>query len=256
MRDEHGELQVVDLEKARQQWQDLADAYRRIDIGIDVLPAAEGLPDLCFTANPSLALPLPDGTCDVWLSQMAHPSRAAEVAIHAKFFAAQDLIVHEFPNEVQRFEGCGDGILHPGRFLMHAGTGPRTSVQAWEVFDATYPELVVLHYELQDERFYHLDTALTPLDQHTAMFVPSAFNERGLDLLTAAFDDLIELPLEEALSFAGNAHCPDGHHVLIQSGCERTEAALRERGFKPLALDTSEFRKSGGSVFCLKMAWR
>ena len=33
----------------------------------------------------------------------------------------------------------------------------------------------------------------------------------------------------------------------------RTIAAVREAGFEVIALDTSEFLKSGGSVFCMKL---
>ena len=40
--------------------------------------------------------------------------------------------------------------------------------------------------------------------------------------------------------------------MLLQAGCPRTEKALRARGYEPVPLETGEFRKSGGSVFCLK----
>jgi len=41
--------------------------------------------------------------------------------------------------------------------------------------------------------------------------------------------------------------------VLLQRGCERTSAALRAAGFTVRELETSEFLKSGGSVFCMKL---
>ncbi len=110
----------------------------------------------------------------------------------------------------------------------------------------------MLLYRLADPRFYHLDTALAALDERTALFVAGAFLPEGLALLEAAFADLIEVPPEEALRLAANAWCPDSRNVLLPAGCPRTEAALRVRGFRPLPLETGEFLKSGGSVYCLK----
>ena len=60
-------------------------------------------------------------------------------------------------------------------------------------------------------------------------------------------------PPADAPHFACNAHSPDGKHVLIQSSATRAMHALERAGFSPIPIDTSEFIKSGGSVFCLKL---
>lgn len=243
----------VDPSRARAQWRALADAYRALGMAVHVLPAASGLADLCFTANPSLFLPLPGGG-EAWAARMTHASRRPETAAHRRWFARRGLAVREMPQGVERFEGGGDGIPHPGRFLLHAGVGPRTERAAWEALAAAHPDLDVLLYRLADPRFYHLDTALAALDESRCLFVPQALDADGLGLVHAAFADPIEIPPEEARNFAANAHCPDGRHVLLQRGSPRTEAALRARGFAPVPLDTGEFLKSGGSVYCLKQA--
>ncbi len=255
MRDASGRLQRIDPSAARQEWEALAAAYRALGVEVHVLPARPELPDLCFTANPSLALPLPEKGEEIWLARMAHPSRAGEVPLHEAFFRERGLPIRTMPPQVPRFEGCGDGVLHPRRFLIHAGVGPRSDARAWEALAAAHPELEILLYRLEDPRFYHLDTALAPLDEKTALYVPEAFDRAGRALLRAAFEDAIPLSIEEALRFAANAHCPDGEHVLIQADCPQATAALRARGFLPIPLETAEFRKSGGSVFCLKMAF-
>jgi len=255
MRSEDGSLQIVQNEIACQQWQSLADAYESIGIQVATLPHRAGLVDLCFSANPALVLPMPNGKRIVWLSRMAHDSRQGEVSLHEEFFQAQGIPVRNFPSDVQLFEGTGDGILHPGRFILHAGVGPRSKANAWEHLATENPDLEVFLYELQDSRFYHLDTALVPLDESTAMAVPEAFDQKGKDLIHHLFPNAFSIPLEEALRFAGNAHCPDGKHVLLQEGNPVTEENLVERGFTPIPLQTSEFMKSGGSVFCLKLSW-
>lgn len=249
-----GALQRVDRAEARRQWQALRAAYEQLGIDVDVLPAVAGLPDLCFSANPSLYLPLPGGGSEFWLGRMAHPQRQSEVEQHARYARARGWPVRELPAAVAAFEGTGDGLVHPGRFLLHAGVGPRSHPAAWEALAQAHPELDILLYALQDARFYHLDTALAPLDEQAALYVPEAFDGAGRELLLAAFPAAIPVPLDEALRFAANAHCPDGRHVLIQRGCPRTEDALRARGFVPIPLETGEFLKSGGSVFCLKQA--
>ncbi|NDB82577.1 MAG: amidinotransferase, partial [Alphaproteobacteria bacterium] len=47
--------------------------------------------------------------------------------------------------------------------------------------------------------------------------------------------------------------CPDQKHVIIQKGCQKTLQLLKDHDFVPLEVDTSEFIKSGGSVFCMKL---
>lgn len=253
MRAPDGSLRRVDRERARVQWQALADAYSAIGVEVHVLPAAEGLADLCFTANPSLVLPAAEGDgIEVWMARMAHDSRAAEVALHAGFFRAQGASVRELPEGVAPFEGAGDGLLHPGRRVVHCGVGPRTCRAAWQALAAARPDLEFRRYRLADRRWYHLDTALVPLDESCALYVPSAFDAAGRRTLATAFREIIAVEDDEAALFAGNAHCPDGRHVLLQAGCPRTEKALRARGYEPVPLETGEFRKSGGSVFCLK----
>jgi len=244
----------VDPARARRQWEELADAYRRLGQRVEILPAAPGLADLCFSANPTLFLPTPEGG-EVWASRMTHASRRPEVALQRAWFAARGSRARELPAGITRFEGGGDGIPHPGRFLLHAGAGPRSERSAWEAVAAAHPQMDVLVYELRDPRFYHLDTALAALDETRCLYVPEAFDAAGLELLRAAFADPIALAPEEAMNFAANAHCPDGRHVLLQRGSPRAEAELRARGFTPVPLDTGEFMKSGGSVFCLKQAF-
>lgn len=253
MADASGAPQRVDAARARTQWSALADAYRACGVGVEILPAAPGLADLCFSANPTLVLSMPDEPA-VWASRMAHASRRPEVERHAEWFMTRGVRLREMPPQVQRFEGGGDGIPHPGRFLLHAGVGPRSERAAWIALAAAHPQLDVLLYALRDPRFYHLDTALAALTASVCLYVPQAFDADGLGLVQAAFADPIALTLEEALRFAANAHCPDGRHVLLQRGSPRVEAELRARGLTPVPLETGEFMKSGGSVYCLKQA--
>jgi N-dimethylarginine dimethylaminohydrolase len=110
---------------------------------------------------------------------------------------------------------------------------------------------------LDDADFYHLDTCMSVLDERTVLIYPGAYDADGLSLVRALFEHVIEAPETEARGlFACNAHCPDRKHVIIQRGCNQTNAALTAAGFVPVEVDTDEFLKSGGSVFCMKqMFW-
>ena len=111
-----------------------------------------------------------------------------------------------------------------------------------------------LTLELVDDRFYHLDTCLQLVDEQTALFVPSAFTAEGVRLLEKAFPRLVEVPEDEALhGLACNGHCPDGTHFIVHRGATKTLAEVRRLGLTPIEVDTSEFLKSGGSVYCMKL---
>lgn len=255
MRDERGELNKIDRAEARRQWEALKNCYESVGVAVSVLDAPPGHVDFCFAANPSLVLPLPDGSVEMWISKMAHRSRRGEEKAHLEFAVNNGFRIAHMPEHVARFEGTGDAILHPGRFFIHAGVGPRSDAAAWQALADAHPELVIQTYELNNPHYYHLDTALVMLDGRRAMFVREAFTARGLERLRGIFPVLFEIPGEEAMRFAGNAHCPDLRHVILQKGNGRTSAWLRGEGFSVHEVETGEFIKSGGSVFCLKLAW-
>ncbi len=256
MSGDDGQPLAVDRELAQRQWRDLVAAFQQhAGLHCTALAPSSGQVDLCFTANPSMALPLPDGSTEIWLGRMTHGSRRSETSAHEDHFQKFGFAIKSMPDHVTNFEGHGDGILHPGRFLLHVGVGPRSCAAAWDALACAHPQLDLLLYELQDPRFYHLDTALAALDETTALYVPGAFSDQGLELVLAAFPNAIPLSDDEALNFAGNAFCPDKKHVFLQAGNPELENKLRKGGFEPVSVDTSEFMKSGGSVFCLKMAY-
>lgn len=249
---------TVDRTEAQAQWGALRDAYVSLGVQPMIVEGAEGLPDMVFCANQTLPYYRPpDGETGVVLSRMHAPERQDEVPHFARFFAAQNYTVRRLPEALDiDFEGMGDGIWHPGRDLLWGGYGFRTGLPAYEaISDMLDVPVVVLR--LDDPDFYHLDTCFSVLDERSVLVYPGAFDAAGRALIDRFFDTIVEAPEDEARTlFACNAHCPDGEHVLIQEGCTATNARLRAAGFTPVELDTSEFLKSGGSVFCMKlMIW-
>ena len=248
----------VDRSAATQQWKALRAAYTALDVSPLVVDGRPGLPDMVFCANQTL--PFHDPTTDrrgVVLSRMHAEERAGEVPHYAEFFRTLDYAVETLPDDLEgSFEGMGDALWHPGRFLLWGGHGFRTAPAVYDAISALL-DVPILLLELKDPDYYHLDTCLCPLNEDTVLIAPAAFDETGRALIREGFDTVIEAPDGEARhQFACNAHCPDGTHVLIQEGCDGTIERLREHGFVPVELDTGEFLKAGGSVFCLKqMIW-
>ena len=84
------------------------------------------------------------------------------------------------------------------------------------------------------------------------MYAP-AFSARSVEALREGFPDLIEVNEREATEFfACNATACLGRTVLIQEGADETAAELESRGFDVVRVQTREFMKSGGSVYCMK----
>jgi N-dimethylarginine dimethylaminohydrolase len=94
------------------------------------------------------------------------------------------------------------------------------------------------------------------LNESTALIYPSAFSQKGLEMIRALFENVITATKYEAEKLlAVNAVCPDGKNVLIQQGCTDVNKKLRDAGFSVHEFSTYEFLKSGGSVFCMKLLY-
>lgn len=249
-----GNLGRVDRFTARVQWKQLVTAYEELGIPVDVLPGVPLLPDLVFTANQVLTLPpgiLAEEPSAV-VSIMNSARRQAETHHISGFLDEAGLHVERLnPFVVPRFEGAGDALWQPGRALLFAAVGPRSAEETYPLLHA-WTGLPIVVLRLRDPRFYHLDTCLAILDDHTAVYFPGAFEPASRELLKALFPQLVEASEDDALRMVCNGHCPDQRHFLVQAGSSTSNERLAALGFVIRELETSEFLLSGGSVFCMK----
>ncbi len=254
MADAEGRLKQVDPDLARSQWEELRASFAAEGLEVRVLPAEDDLPDLVFTANQSLVFRDARGRVRALKSRMRAPERRPEAEIVADFHRRHGIEVVEVelgPDE--SLEGAGDLLLVPGRRFCLAGVGPRTSRRALDGL----PELLgmpVAVLELAGETFYHLDTCVCPLDSSRVLAWPDALTEPSRELLERLFDlVLVPAPEEAEIGLACNAvACPSGL-VLVEETCPKTRALLELQGYRTRALPSSEFLKSGGSLFCMKL---
>lgn len=249
-----GNIGKIDKEKAWDEWRAIRDTFLSLDLAVHEIEGQEGLPDMVFCANQSLPFLDEDGDKQAIMSIMHADQRKEEVPYIEQWYRQNGYEINYLDEDkVEDFEGMGDAIWHTGKKLLWGGYGFRSSVEAYEeVAELTGAPVVAL--ELVSDEFYHLDTCLCMLNKESALVYKKAFTDEGLKLIDALFENVIEADEEEALKlFACNATCPDGKNVLIQKGCDTTNDKLVDAGFLVHQLETGEFLKSGGSVFCMKM---
>lgn len=251
-----GNVDGIDRYLARLQWRQVEDAYRSLGMPVDVLPPQPFLPDFVFCANQTL--PVPAGLLSAGPTAIRSIMRSArrEPEVPHVVAALEKLGVEVLgldPYLVPRFEGTGDALWHPRRALLYGGRGPRSTEQAYE-FVSAWTGVPAVLLNLIDPRFYHLDTCLAPIDEITAVCFPGAFDDEGLAMLRRCFPRLLEVGEADAMWMFCNGHSPDGKTYIVQEG-SAAAADLRALGYELIEVETGEFRKAGGSVFCMKLAW-
>ncbi|MCX5388982.1 dimethylargininase [Streptomyces sp. NBC_00094] len=235
----------VDTQLAITQWEKLREVYLTLGHTVDTIEPLPGLPDMVFAANGATVI---DGRALV--ARFRDSERIAEgPAYHAwlRDNGFPDLRTADIVNE-----GEGDYLL-VGEWLL-AGTGfrsdPRSHDEAQEFFGRP-----VIGLTLVDPNYYHLDTALTVLDEQTIAYYPPAFSPGSLAVLRRLFPDAVIATAEDAAVFGLNA-ASDGYNVVLAHNATGMAEQLRARGFNPIGVDLSELLKAGGSVKCCTLELR
>lgn len=256
MQKQDGSLQIVDKDKAIRQWHELKNTYEKLKLDVFVLDGVKNLLDMVFCANQSFPFLDEHGNFHAVLSNMFDDRRNLEVENISSFLKIFQYTTHSIGHRQKGcyFESMGDALWLNGKKFILGGYGFRTDQQVYKTLSKITNSPVAI-FELKNPKFYHLDTCLSILNSKTALACKEAFTDEGWELLNEIFPNLLSVPLNEADSpyFACNAHCPDEKHVIIQSGCQKAIELIKQHGFTPIEVDTSEFIKSGGSVFCMKL---
>jgi N-dimethylarginine dimethylaminohydrolase len=228
----------VDVTVAGAQWKHLRDTYLRLGHKVDLVAPVPGLPDMVYAANGGLIL---DGEAVV--ARFKYPQRQQESTAYADWMRSHGYT----PVQTQHVnEGQGD-LLPVGEMIL-AGTGFRTDPRAHAEIAAIFGRPVIT-LQLVDPRFYHLDTALSVLDDTTIAYYPPAFTESSRAQLETLFPDATVVESADAYVFGLNA-VSDGRHVVHPAAAVGFAEQLRQAGFEPVGVEMSELLKGGGSVKC------
>ena len=229
---------LIDIGLAQAQWESLYETYLGLGHHVDVIEPVPGLPDMVYAANGGVI-----AQDMAIVARFRFAERAAESRAYADWMSS---LGYRPVSTRHVNEGQGD-LLMIGEMVL-AGYGFRTDRRAHSEIAAAL-RVPVVSLELVDPRFYHLDTALAVLDDHTIAFYPPAFSAAAQEQLHALFPDAIVVGSADAYVLGLNV-VSDGMHVVLPSAATGFATQLREAGFEPVGVDLSELLKGGGSVKC------
>lgn len=240
------EATPCDEELAKRQWDALYKAITtETQAEVLLMDPVDGLPDLVFTANAAFVY-----NDTAVIAHYKHEERRGEEPFCADWFKAHGFKVVQMPDHIF-FEGAGDALTWQDR--VFAGYRTRTDIASHNLITAA-TGLPVLSMELINPRFYHIDVCMCPLADGHLIYAPDSFDEYGNAVIEANVpaDKRIKVTPEEAARFACNSvNIHDT--VLFNQGSNRLADELKQRGFKVIQVDLSEFLKAGGSSKCLTL---
>ncbi len=253
---------TVNKELALEQWNALLLIYKDLESRgileeITVLEGLPGLSDMVFCANQSFPWMMPNGEKKVVMSNMHHEIRQKEVAPIEKFYSDKSYGILKM-SDGQKFEGMGDCITQPNRNLAFIGHGYRSDKSAEQKLNQLL-DIELVSLELINPNFYHLDTCFVPLNDEFVVLCESAFSDVSLKKIDDLFEFTYFISEEDAKNnFTLNAHCmtfEEGNIAIMPSGSSELKTILTEQKYEIFEVETSEFMKAGGSVFCMKMMY-
>lgn len=257
MLDNDGHIHKVDTQLAYQQWTNVRFLYEALGYRVATIRGEVGLENMVFAANQSFPfLDMKTKTKQVIMSNMRKDKRKREVIHYASWYRKNGYELHHLHD--CSFEAMGDALWYPGKYLIMAGFGStshhRTDRHALEQV-AEIIGCPVIGIPMKHEHFYHLNTTLSIIDPDTCLVYKPGVGREGMRILERIFKNILSVRKKEAYAphFACNAFSLNGHVVFIQNSATETIKALERLGKHVIGVDTSEYIKSGGSVFCMKM---
>jgi N-dimethylarginine dimethylaminohydrolase len=243
----------VDREKAQRQWQAMHSALEQAGCQVETIAPVPGLEDMVFAAN-QVFVGFHEGVGKFIVpSRMVHDSRQREVPFYVDWYRQRGYQIIEVDLGSDHLEGHGDLLWHPDWSRIYAGYGFRSTQAGVEKFGVAMSKLgiPVVPLQLVDRYCYHLDTCFSPLNNEAILIYPGAYSAKSLAALRGFWKRIHELTVDEAHKFMGNGIVANGRY-LTPYITPHLESLLNQEGLAPIVIDTSEFEKSGGSLFCMK----
>ncbi|MCO5233890.1 MAG: hypothetical protein LC105_05790 [Chitinophagales bacterium] len=222
---------------------------------LEVIKGKVGLEDMVFCANPFFAYLDVMNQPMILLSNMRHKRRQLEIKEYRSYFSSHSVKVFNIPKNI-KIEGNGDLIAHPHRRLIWMGYGYRTDIAAADTLTQKLQTYIIpLH--LVNEHFYHLDTCFCVIDEDHVAICRTAFDEESYLRIKQVFSFVFEISEKEAKEkFSLNSLVMSNQYrekyAIVPKGSTEMIAILTSLNVHISIVDTDEFIKSGGSVYCMK----
>jgi len=236
----------VDPKLAYKQWENIYRIYSQ-DFGwnVQLIDPVPHLPDMVFTANGALVI-----DNKVALPTFRAPDRQAETEHFKEWFESKGY--KEFLQPKYDFEGEGDALVWND--VIFAGYPWRTDHAAHAEL-ASFFNKTVVSLQLEDARFYHLDTCFTPIDSQTVAIWQDAFTKESIRKIHEVVPKVILANPQDALGYGLNAMV-DGDNIVLSDKATHLIEVYKELNKKCVPVTISEFQKSGGGVKCLTLELR
>ena len=230
-----------DYELALLQHDSYINALRQCGVHVTVLPADEAFPDSCFVEDPAV---LTD-RCAI-ITNPGAPTRKGETA-------AIEAAVRQFYREEEIEHITAPGTLEGGDVMMcgdhfFVGRSARTNAEGIRQFTAILAKYGYTCSEVALEEVLHLKTGVNYLENNN-LLVSGEFIEKP-DF--ASYQKFV-IPEEEA--YAANCIWVNDT-VIVPEGYPHVLEAVKEMGYRTIAVDTSEFRKLDGGLSCLSLRFQ
>lgn len=235
---------LADTDRAWDQWHRLVTTLETAGATVELQPPAEDWPDLVFTANAGLV----NGRQFI-PARFRHPERQGETPYDEAWFAGHDFDVSPLPLGVCQ-EGAGDAL--PFGSSLVAAYRFRSDA-ASHAYLSHLTGAAVRSIELVDERLYHLDLTLCPLDDRRAIVAPLGWDRYGCQVMEALVPEPLVLDDDETLLFCANSVVV-GSTVVMPACTPRVGRQLEAWGFDVVICPIGEFLKAGGGCRCLTLA--
>jgi len=236
----------MNRERACQQWATLKWAISEVADVVTIDPV-DGLPDMVFTANAGVVY-----GDKAMASHFMPMERRGEERVFKDWFRNAGYELYDLPEDIG-FEGAGDTLIDRSGPWVWSGYGFRTEIEAQPHLEKFF-DLEIVPIKLVDERFYHIDTCMCPLNGGYLLYHPPAFDEASQKEIERRVPKEKRIPVSamNAGHFACNAvNVKD--HIFLHRTSGRLIPALEERGFYVVQVSLSEFLKAGGSAKCLTL---
>jgi N-dimethylarginine dimethylaminohydrolase len=231
----------INKDEAITQWQQLVEAYNKLQVTVIVIDQQKGNPDMVFATDEALVFGK-----NILLSRFWCKERRMESTYYEEWFRKNGYTITYLPNDVY-FEGNGDSFLWDEKLFI--GVGFRADKNSCKAVEKLL-DLEVIPLEIIDPKFFHLDVGCFPLNNETMFYYPTAFSNKSRKVLKKAVPNLLELTKEEAYGFCANSIVTD-HYVIHQKGNNSFKNKLKELRYTSIEVDAGEFMKSGGGIHCL-----
>jgi len=243
----------IDPAKAQRQWEGLRRALEDAGVRVELIDPVKELDDMVFAANQMFVGHHDQLGKFIVPSRMRYASRHKEVTFFVDWFRQRGYKIIDLDVDEDYLEGHGDLLWHPDRSRIWAAYGFRSTRGGIEKFASAMQQLgfPVIPLQLVDQHCYHLDTCLCPLNNDAALMYPGAFSPESLETVRGPWKRIHELTRNEARQFMGNGIVANGRFITPRL-TRNLEQILAQEGLTPVVVETSEFEKSGGSVFCMK----